>query len=374
VYHFFRSKYLMVLLALLMSQVLSSPSLLAESSQSIRHGGIVIQIKSGLQGPKNYLEVVLDLPTKTREQSFSLTDPNRIVIDLPGIKIGRPASFALDKIASVSKVRLGVHPDKTRVVIDISEYEIPEFVVRLSSEPEAIPEIQQLTSPVAVIPPALPVSAEVSFSLDTMHVWFEPSQRPVKDIVVKNQSKQPLYFTSISYKVQNPGKDESAQVETQDLLVSPKRFSLSSLEERTIRIIHSPEHAKDEKVYRVHFLATGQPFEDLEVVDPVTSSHKRPNLVTGIALLATVDPLTPKPELSWERLEHGVEIINRGNLQFLIDNGKVCSRESHVCREIPSKRIYAGNSWTVPLNRSERFEFIKQSGSRFERFVIEDPE
>ncbi len=50
--------------------------------------------------------------------SFTLDDPDRLVVDLPGLQSGvSQDSIAVD-LPQVSRVRIGAHPDKVRVVID----------------------------------------------------------------------------------------------------------------------------------------------------------------------------------------------------------------------------------------------------------------
>ncbi len=53
-------------------------------------------------------------------ETFTLQDPERLVIDMPGIGSKAPAKTAVGT-AQVAQVRVGAHPDKVRVVIDGGE-------------------------------------------------------------------------------------------------------------------------------------------------------------------------------------------------------------------------------------------------------------
>lgn len=53
-------------------------------------------------------------------QDFTLTRPNRLVIDLPGLKEASPKDQFSIAHSGVQRVRLGAHPGKTRVVVDFS--------------------------------------------------------------------------------------------------------------------------------------------------------------------------------------------------------------------------------------------------------------
>jgi hypothetical protein len=51
-------------------------------------------------------------------QDLTLNQPNRLVIDLPGLKEASPKDQFSIGHSGVQRVRLGAHPGKTRVVID----------------------------------------------------------------------------------------------------------------------------------------------------------------------------------------------------------------------------------------------------------------
>jgi type IV pilus assembly protein PilQ len=51
---------------------------------------------------------------------FTLDKPNRLVIDLPGLKLAAPKTTYPIRHSRIQRVRVGSHPDKTRVVIDFS--------------------------------------------------------------------------------------------------------------------------------------------------------------------------------------------------------------------------------------------------------------
>ena len=73
---------------------------------------------------------VIAHPELTDVKIFSVEKPPRIVVDLFGVKVGKNASKGLTKVRTtpvVSSIRVGRHKDKTRVVIDLEEGEIPRF-------------------------------------------------------------------------------------------------------------------------------------------------------------------------------------------------------------------------------------------------------
>lgn len=62
-------------------------------------------------------------------EEFTMRKPNRLVIDLVGIKGRVPRdSYPVNK-AGIKRIRLGQHPDRTRVVFDISSKSMPQYYV-----------------------------------------------------------------------------------------------------------------------------------------------------------------------------------------------------------------------------------------------------
>ena len=61
--------------------------------------------------------------------AFKLTRPDRVVLDLPGVKSGLVAkSTAINKFG-VGQARLGVYPDKVRIVFDAAKGSLPPYQV-----------------------------------------------------------------------------------------------------------------------------------------------------------------------------------------------------------------------------------------------------
>jgi len=59
---------------------------------------------------------------------FAVENPSRLVIDIPGFVASGPQTKAIAN-AVFSSIRLGVHQDKTRLVIDINDNQVPEYTV-----------------------------------------------------------------------------------------------------------------------------------------------------------------------------------------------------------------------------------------------------
>jgi hypothetical protein len=62
-------------------------------------------------------------------EEFTMNRPARLVIDLLGIKGSVPRSSYPVNQAGIKRIRLGQHPDKTRIVLDFSTKKIPQYYV-----------------------------------------------------------------------------------------------------------------------------------------------------------------------------------------------------------------------------------------------------
>jgi type IV pilus assembly protein PilQ len=66
--------------------------------------------------------------------SFKLNKPDRIVLDLPGVKSGLSGkSFAINKF-NVTQARQGIYPDKIRIVFDTAKSPLPPFKIEKNVE------------------------------------------------------------------------------------------------------------------------------------------------------------------------------------------------------------------------------------------------
>ena len=75
-------------------------------------------------------------------------------------------------------------------------------------------------------------NCQAQISVNDVIVQFKAGQRPVQNIIVKNSSKEVFYVTATSEEIQDPGEEKSALLPTEDLIVSPRRFSIDGNSER----------------------------------------------------------------------------------------------------------------------------------------------
>jgi hypothetical protein len=82
----------------------------------------------GVATGASYIEIIVNQPI-TDYKAISLTNPERLVIDIAGTKINqKPTSFSIDKFG-ITKVRIGVSPKNIRVVIDSDKAGFPAHAI-----------------------------------------------------------------------------------------------------------------------------------------------------------------------------------------------------------------------------------------------------
>ena len=128
----------------------------------------------------SYVVLKIVTPQDVKIEAFMLPSPPRIVLDLTGASVKRSETFNAPTNDVVKAVRLGSHPGKLRVVVDLVKAEAPKYdwkagkrqvILRMleKAAPAAAPETTQPpTQPVAQVPqlpaekveePKLPESA-----------------------------------------------------------------------------------------------------------------------------------------------------------------------------------------------------------------------
>jgi hypothetical protein len=129
---------------------------------------VTVLIDREIDGPKSFIVLKISVPNNSKINAFALTNPARLVVDFEGASIKKSEDFQAPNNGVVRQVRLGAHPNKLRVVIDLiaatpPEYEwkagkrqaiIKIFEAHESGEAKAIPTIAPTTPPTAAAPVA----------------------------------------------------------------------------------------------------------------------------------------------------------------------------------------------------------------------------
>ncbi len=207
-------------------------------------------------------------------------------------------------------------------------------------------------------------------SLDRVIIDFKAGAPPVTNLTVRNSSDSVLYVRTQPYVVERAGESDEKLVETDRLLISPKRFSIAAKGERVVRLLLRDSSAEIEKVYRASFMPVADEAGLEGLVDPNQKRTAVLRVLTGMGILVFLQPVTLAPQLTWERIGNKVRIVNSGNINMFFDQAKVCGAENQPCRELSPRRLYPGNVLEVDATPVESVIFRKFANDEFSNEVI----
>lgn len=198
---------------------------------------------------------------------------------------------------------------------------------------------------------AQPAQAELEVS--QLVVEFKPAMSRTGDIEVANNSAERSYVVVEPREISNPGTPSEGQVTSPDparlgLLVSPGRFILEPHQRRTLRVAAIGAAGDRERIYRV----TVKP-----VSGEVAGKESGLKLLVGYDLLVLVRPKAIRNDVKAERSGLRLTLVNHGNASVEVAEGKQCDSKGGGCQPLPSKRLYAGASWTQVLPRTTGGEY-----------------
>ncbi|MBY9063532.1 hypothetical protein K7957_11375 [Sphingomonas yunnanensis] len=194
---------------------------------------------------------------------------------------------------------------------------------------------------VAVAPPA-----HANIVLSQVVVDFAAASDLAQDIEVANDGKEVAYVAVAPFEISAPGTPEERRTAIVDpeaggLLVSPQRLILQPGERKAIRIAAIRPRAATDRVYRV----TVKP-----VAGPVSAAVTALKLLIGYDVLVIQRPAAPAGRVSGTRVGETLLLRNEGNTNTELYDGKLCADATPAsCRALPSRRLYAGATWSQTL-------------------------
>ncbi|MEX2489800.1 MAG: fimbria/pilus periplasmic chaperone [Pseudomonadales bacterium] len=182
--------------------------------------------------------------------------------------------------------------------------------------------------------------------VDRSIVIFEPDSEARQDVKVSNTGDDVLYVQVEVFKVENPGEENEERIKVDNpedlkLIATPNKLIVPEGGQKLIRIVNLVSQNDEERVYRINVTP---------VVAPLEEETSQLRVVVAYQILTIVQPDNPTTELEVERDGQQITFQNNGNSNILLSDGRQCQSESQEnCRELSSRRLYAGNSWTLDL-------------------------
>jgi P pilus assembly chaperone PapD len=208
--------------------------------------------------------------------------------------------------------------------------------------------------------------AHADMALSKVVVDFTSARPARDDIEVTNSADEILYVSIEPAEILNPGGPEERRVANPNprelgLLVSPNRLVLGPGERKVVRVSLLERPRARDRIYRV----TIKP-----VIGEIVARQSALKIVVGYDVLVIARPQNARPRLEVSRSGNAVEFRNVGNTNALLFNGRQCDDTETNCAELPSKRIYAGNTWQfqLPAIGQARFMIESDGGITVESF------
>ena len=175
---------------------------------------------------------------------------------------------------------------------------------------------------------------------------FDPLSLPREDFVVLNYSADEYAYVNVTlYELRNPGTESEERVLVENmqdslLLVTPTRLVIEPDGNAQVRLVYLGDNPPEDSVYRVMFSPVSAPLSE-----EVTGVR----IVVSYQALVIVPPSEPEAVLGFVRDGQSIKFNNTGNSQIRLEQGTVCDASTNTCEDLPARRLYAGNEWTLEL-------------------------
>lgn len=174
---------------------------------------VSVLIDREIDGPKSFIVLKISVPNDSKINAFSLTNPARLVVDFEGSSIKKSEDFQAPKNGVVRQIRLGSHPGKLRVVIDLIAATPPEyewkagkrqailkiFEAEEKGEAKLIPTIAPTTPPTVAAPVATATTAPTLAPAKPTASPTLPSNTPAPTIQPTKQPAAPTSTATVTH-------------------------------------------------------------------------------------------------------------------------------------------------------------------------------
>jgi len=212
--------------------------------------------------------------------------------------------------------------------------------------------------------------AAAQVTVSSVIMTFQPGKRPVQNVMVGNSSDNPAYVLASVEKILDPEAGGNTTEPSENILISPKAFSIEPRGSRATRLLLRAPPAEKEEVYRIVFTPQDRGF-GTTVKKEIGGRSASIRVLTGMGVLLFVEPVNPVGKLRWERAQDTITFSNSGNLHVELSDGKACKGDT--CSPLERKRVYPAAPYTVKVDPEARVTYLVRTGSAgaFETLAIE---
>ncbi len=188
--------------------------------------------------------------------------------------------------------------------------------------------------------------AQADMVLSEVVVDLQSPGEKRRDISVLNSGEETLYIEIkvaqiIDPEQPAPGRTALDDPRTAGLLATPNRLAVAPDERKQVRIVVRKPASERDLVYRVSFIPRENPAK--------SESEMAFKILVGYEVLVLVRPPKGRPDVKVARQDQQLSFRNEGNSSLLIRRLEQCPKDAAECTDIPGNRLYAGETWELPL-------------------------
>ena len=182
--------------------------------------------------------------------------------------------------------------------------------------------------------------------VDRSIVTFEPETQPRQDIKVSNSGEEIMYVQVEVFQVNNPGESTEERIKVNDpkqikLIATPNKLVIPAGGQKLVRIVNLDKKQDVERVYRINITP---------IVAPLEEEVSQLRIIVAYQVLAIIQPKERHSKLITTREANKIVFHNEGSSNVLLSDGNQCSPENpEECKDLASRRLYAGNTWELEL-------------------------
>jgi P pilus assembly chaperone PapD len=156
---------------------------------------------------------------------------------------------------------------------------------------------------------------------------FKSTDKPIRNMVVKNIGKSPLLVNTIVNEsvINDDGKEVTKT--SKGLIVAPKNFALGAGEQKNIRLYVAKSKDNMEKFYKITF--SPKPLSSENEYKNFSEGEKSIGIriVTGMIATVFVEPKEREIDIEVKRNETSVVFKNKGNYHTRIFKAFACDKD-----------------------------------------------
>jgi len=215
-----------------------------------------------------------------------------------------------------------------------------------------------------------PLTAQADMILNKSIIYFEPDNPNREDLEIQNAGTDPLYISRSRLKlliilVPISRREIFDNPKQAGLLVSPNKLVVPPNGRKLLRFVNLNPNPKEEKVYRVSITP---------VVGELSAKSTGVKIMIGYEVLVIVHPVDGHIDLTHQRSSNKLTLSNQGTQNVLLRKGTQCPADvddESLCHQLPGKRLYPGNTWSVDLEADQAVTYFLSRGKEHSVRVFE---